>query len=56
MKVIITLACMSGTWSEELLMQAKNDDDDDPCGGQRLTEIKYSKQCSLATKLGQKNR
>ena len=40
-------------WSEEPLMQAKNDDD--LCGGQKSTEVKYSKQCSVATKLGQKN-
>ena len=33
-------------------MQAKNDNDF--CGGQRSTEVKYSKQCSVATKLGQK--
>ena len=42
------------TWSEEPLMQAKNDDD--LCGGQRSTKVKYSKQCSKATKLGKKNR
>ena len=41
------------TWSEEPLMQAKNVDD--LYGGQRSTEVKYSKQCSMATKLGQKN-
>ena len=41
-------------WSEEVLMQAKNDDD--LCWGQRSTEVKYSKQCSVATKLGQKSR
>ena len=35
-------------------MQAK--DDDDLHGGQRSTEVKYSKLCSMATKLGQKNR
>ena len=40
-------------WSKELLMQAKNEDD--LCGGQRSTEVKYSKQCSTATKLGQKS-
>ena len=34
-------------------MQAKNDDDD-LCGGQRSTEVKYSKLCSLHTKHGQK--
>ena len=34
-------------------MQAKNDDD--LIGGQRSTEVKYSKQYSMATKLGQKN-
>ena len=37
----------------ELLMQAKNDDN--LCGGQRSTEVKYSKQCSMATKCDQKN-
>ena len=42
------------TWSEEPLMQAMNDDDD-LCGGQRSTEVKYSEQCSMATKLGQEN-
>ena len=41
-------------WSGEPLMQAK--DDDDLCGGQRSTEVKYSEQCSVATKLGQENR
>ena len=40
------------TWSKQLLMQAKNDDDLD--GGQRSTEVKYNKQCSMATKLCQK--
>ena len=34
-------------------MQPKNVDD--LCEGQRLTEVKYSKQCSMANKLGQKN-
>ena len=34
-------------------MHAKNDDD--LCGGQRSTEVKYSKQCYMATKLGQNN-
>ena len=29
--------------------------DDDLHGGQRSTEVKYSKLCSMATKLGQKN-
>ena len=33
-------------------MRAKKDD---LCGGQRATEVKYSKQCSISTKLGQKN-
>ena len=41
------------TWSKELLVQAKNNDN--LCGGQRSTEVKYGKQCSMATKLGQKN-
>ena len=36
------------------LMEVKNDDD--LCGGQRSTEVKYRKQCSVTTKLGQKNR
>ena len=40
-------------WSEEPLMRAKNDDD--LRGGQRSTEVKYSKQCSMAPKLGQNN-
>ena len=35
-------------------MQAKNVGE--LCGGQRSTEVKYSKQCSMATKFGQKNR
>ena len=35
-------------------MQAKNDDD--LHGGQRSTGVKFSKQCSMATKLGKKNR
>ena len=38
-----------------MLMQAK-DDDDDLHGGQRTTKVKYSKLCSMATKLGQQNR
>ena len=41
------------TWSEEPLMHVK--DDDDLHGGQRSTEVKYSKLWSLATKHGQKN-
>ena len=36
-------------------MQAK-DDDDDLHGGQRSTEVKYSKLHSMVTELGQKNR
>ena len=36
-----------------LTMQAK--DDDDLHRGQRSTEVKYSKLCSMAAKLGQKN-
>ena len=39
-------------WSEESLMQVK--DDDDLHGGLRSTEVKYRKLCSMATKLGQK--
>ena len=39
--------------SRELLMQAKNDDD--LHGGQRSTG-QINKQCSMAIKLGQKNR
>ena len=35
-------------------MQAKNDDDD-LHGGQRSTEVKHSKLCYIATKLGQNN-
>ena len=41
-------------WSKEPVMQAKNDDD--LHGGQRSTYVKYSKLCSMVTKLGQKNR
>ena len=32
-------------WSEEPLMQAKNNHD--LCGGQRLTEVKHSRICSM---------
>ena len=35
-------------------MQAENDDD--LYEGQKSSEVKYSKLCSMATKLGQKNR
>ena len=42
------------TWPEESLMQAK-DDDDDLHGGRRSTEVNYSKQRPMATKLCQKN-
>ena len=42
------------TWSEEPLMEAK--DDGDLHGGQRSTEVKCGKLSSMATKLGQKNR
>ena len=38
---------------KEQLMQAKNDDDIH--GGQMSTDVKYSKLCSLATKLCQNN-
>ena len=41
------------TWSEESLMQVY--DDDDLHGGQRSSEVKCNKLCSMATKLGQKN-
>ena len=41
-------------WSKEPLMQAKNDGD--LHGGQRSSEVKCSKVCAMATKLGQKNR
>ena len=41
------------TWSEEPLMEAK--DDGDLHGGQRSTEVKYSKLSSMATKLGKGN-
>ena len=39
-------------WSEESMMPVE---DDDLNGGQKWTEVKYSKLCSMATKLGQKN-
>ena len=39
------------SWSKEPLMQAKNGVD--LHGDQRSREVKYSKQCSVATKLGQ---
>ena len=42
------------TWSEELLIQVK--DDDDPYGGQRSSEVKCGKLCAIATKCGQENR
>ena len=38
-------------WSKESLMQVLNDDD--LHGGQRSYGVKYSKLCSMATKLGQ---
>ena len=41
------------TWSEESLKQAY--DDDDLHGGQRSSEVKCDKLCSMATKLGQKD-
>ena len=40
------------TWSEESLIQVY---DDDLHGGQRSSEVKCDKLCSMATKLGQKN-
>ena len=40
-------------WSKEALMQAENDDDLD--GGQRSSEVKWGKQCDMATIFGQKN-
>ena len=40
-------------WSKEFLMQVKNDD---LHGGQRSTEVKRSKLCYMAIKLGQINR
>ena len=43
------------TWPKEPLMQVY-DDDDERHGGQRSTEVKYSKLCPMATKLGQVNR
>ena len=41
-------------WSEEALMQAKNDGDLD--GGQRSSEVKWGKLCAMATIFGQKKR
>ena len=42
------------TWSEESLMQVYDDDDDLHGGrGQRSSEVKCDKLCSMATKLGQ---
>ena len=38
-------------WSEEPLMQVK-DDDDDLHGGQTSTEVKYSKLLYMATRVG----
>ena len=38
---------------KKTLMQAKNDDD--LHGGQRSSEVKYSKLCAMATIFGQKN-
>ena len=43
------------TWSEEQLMQAWDDDDDDLHGGQRSSEVKCGKLCAMATKPRQKN-
>ena len=42
------------TWSQESLMQVY-DDDDDFHGGQRSSEVKCDKLCSMATNHGQKN-
>ena len=39
-------------WSKEALMQAENDDDLD--GGQRSSEVKWGKQCAMATIFGLK--
>ena len=47
------MCCDNQTWSKESLMQVYNDDD--LHGGQRSSEVKCSKICVLATKLGQKN-
>ena len=47
------MLCGYQTWSETPLMQVK--DDDDLHGGQRSTEVKRSKLCSMVTKHGQKN-
>ena len=41
-------------WSIEALMQAENYDDLD--GGQRSSEVKWSKLCAMATIFGQKKR
>ena len=41
------------TWSEETLVRVY-DDDDDLHGGQRSSEVKCGKRCTLVTKLGQK--
>ena len=41
-------------WSKELLMQVENDDD--LHGGQRSKEVKHSKLCYMAIRLGQINR
>ena len=39
-------------WSKEALIQAKNDDDLD--GGQRSSEVKWGKLCTMATIFGPK--
>ena len=41
-------------WSKEALMQAENDDD--PDGGKRSSEVKWGKLCAMATIFGQKKR
>ena len=38
---------------EETLVQVYDDDDDDLHEGQRSSEVKCGKRCTLATKLGQ---
>ena len=43
------------TQSEETLVQVY-DDDDDLHEGQRSSEVKCGKLCTMVTKLGQKNR
>ena len=50
---MLTMCYDYQTWSEESLMQ--DHDDDDLYEGQRSSEVKCGKHCTVVAKLGQKN-